>query len=97
VVEWTIADTCQLNYSFWRWGCWSFSPSCLCFVEPISRFADRHLHIHWTPKIYGILAPTLSVDVRDDPLAGQDAEPIHFMGIGYRRRQRAVAGGGQPI
>jgi hypothetical protein len=31
------------------------------FRGAFSRFADRHLHIHWTPKIYGILAPTLSV------------------------------------
>ena len=31
------------------------------FRGPIARFADRHLHIHWSPNVFGILAPALSL------------------------------------
>lgn len=31
------------------------------FRGPIARFADRHLHIHWSPNVFGVLAPVLSL------------------------------------
>ncbi|MBL0058688.1 MAG: hypothetical protein IPP35_06195 [Elusimicrobia bacterium] len=36
-------------------------PFLFLFRRAIARFADRHLHIHWSPKVYGLGAPVLSI------------------------------------
>jgi hypothetical protein len=36
-------------------------PFLYIFRDPFARFADRHLHIHWSPKTFGVLAPAISL------------------------------------
>jgi hypothetical protein len=36
-------------------------PFLFIFRHAVARFADRHLHIHWTPRVFGIGAPLLSL------------------------------------
>lgn len=60
VVEW-ISRTLPIELRFLALGLLVLLPLLFVFRGPISRFADRHLHIHWSPKVYGILAPIVSV------------------------------------
>ena len=36
-------------------------PLLFIFRGAFARFADRHLHIHASPKVFGVLAPTISL------------------------------------
>lgn len=60
VVEW-MTRTIPIELHFLALGLLVLLPLLFVFRAPFSRFADRHLHVHWTPKVYGILAPLLSV------------------------------------
>lgn len=60
LVEW-MSWTLPVELQYFALGLLIVLPFLFVFRGAFSRFADRHLHIHWPPKVYGILAPVLSV------------------------------------
>lgn len=60
VVEW-MTRTLPVELQYFALGLLVVLPFMFVFRGAFSRFADQHLHIHGSPKIFGVLAPCLSL------------------------------------
>lgn len=60
VVKW-MGPTFPIEITYIAVAFLAILPFLFFFRRPFARFADRHLHIHWSPNVFGILAPTLSL------------------------------------
>lgn len=60
IVQW-MRPTLPVEIKVLSIGLLVLLPFLFFFRAPFARFADRYLHVHWSPKIFGILAPTVSL------------------------------------
>lgn len=60
VIQWT-GPTLPIEFKFISLGLLATLPLLFFFRRGVARFADRHLHIHWSPLAFGIVAPLLSL------------------------------------
>lgn len=60
LVEW-MKPTLPIEIKMICLGVLVLSPFLFIFRRPIARFADRHLHLHWNPTVFGVLAPLISM------------------------------------
>jgi hypothetical protein len=60
VIQWT-GPTLPIEFKFISLGLLATLPLLFSSGGGVARFADRHLHIHWSPLAFGIVAPLLSL------------------------------------
>lgn len=59
-IQWT-GPTVPIEFTFISLVLLATLPFLFYFRGGVARFADRHLHVHWSPLAFGIAAPLLSL------------------------------------
>jgi len=57
-------------------------PLLFIFREAFARFADRHLHIHASPKVFGVLAPSISLVCGTLLIFARDPQAMTYWNFG---------------
>lgn len=81
LVEW-MKPTLPIEIKMICLGVLVLLPFLFIFRRPIARFSDRHLHIHWSPTVFGILAPLMSLVCGVLLFFVREPAPKIFWGLG---------------